>query len=222
MTAPSDHGVIHRASSLVEVLTASQSEFQQHSVDQTVDIPVQCGDGRRGELHGLGTEFNSVWRSRSFQDFFPGQSSTASSSVHRPSAAILGVYFSRCYTLGSCPNLLSLMSLDRSKWPRCLLWHGWLPGLSCAGDSDPWATSFGDLACGGLEPCLGAYPVDCSGYWTPPEYWDADDIALEMPDHPNIWTDGSREDFYSVAGFEVAGAGVYLPVSEVAFDHSVW
>ena len=27
-------------------------------------------------------------------------------------------------------SLLFLMSLDRSKWPRCLLWHGWLPGLN--------------------------------------------------------------------------------------------
>ena len=56
----------------------------------------------------------------------------------------------------------------------------------------------------------------------PPEYWDADDIALEIPEHPNIWTDGSREDFSSIGGFEVAGAGVYLPAAEVAFDHSVW
>ena len=53
----------------------------------------------------------------------------------------------------------------------------------------------------------------------PPEYWDADDIALEMPEHPNIWTDGSREDFSSIGGFEVAGAGVYLPASEITFDN---
>ena len=53
-------------------------------------------------------------------------------------------------------------------------------------------------------------------------YWDAADIALEMPDHPNVWTDGSREDFSSIDGFEVAGAGVYLPASEVAFDGLVW
>ena len=43
-----------------------------------------------------------------------------------------------------------------------------------------------------------------------------------MPDHPNIWTDGSREDFSSIGGFEVAGAGVYLPASEIAFNHAVW
>ena len=97
-----------------------------------------------------------------------------------------------------------------------------MPGLSGAGDSNPWAASFGDLAFGALEMFLGAYPVDFSSSWTPPDYWDADDIALEVPDHPNIWTDGSREDFSSIGGFEVAGAGVFLPAAEVAFDHSVW
>ena len=35
-------------------------------------------------------------------------------------------------------------------------------------------------------------------------------------------TDGSREDFSSLGGFEVAGAGVYLPASVVAFDSSSW
>ena len=60
--------------------------------------------------------------------------------------------------------------------------------------------------------------VDFAGSWTPPEFWDAADVALEMPEHPNIWTDGSREDFSSIGGFEVAGAGVYLPASELAFE----
>ena len=74
---------------------------------------------------------------------------------------------------------------------------------------------FGDLAPFHLERCLGAYPVDFAGAWTPPENWDAADIALEMPEHPNVWTDGSREDFSSIGGFEVAGAGVYLPASNL-------
>ena len=69
---------------------------------------------------------------------------------------------------------------------------------------------------------LGAYPVDYSGYWTPPEYWDADDTVMEMADHPNIWTDGGREDFCTVGGFEVAGAGVHVPAPELAFDGAVW
>ena len=119
-------------------------------------------------------------------------------------------------------ELATLMSLDRSNWLRCLLWHGWLPGLGGISGKDPWATSFGDLACAKLERCLSAYPVNFDGCWTPPEYWDAADIALEMSEYPNIWTDGSRENFSSVGGFEIAGAGVHLLASEVAFEGSVW
>ena len=37
-----------------------------------------------------------------------------------------------------------------------------------------------------------------------------------------MFTDVSREDFSAAAGFEVAGAGVYLSASELAFDGSVW
>ena len=87
---------------------------------------------------------------------------------------------------------------------------------------DLGAISIGDLASFHLETCLGAYPVDFSGYWTRPEYWDADDITLELPENPYIWTDGRREDFSSIGGFEVAGAGVYLPASELAFDGLIW
>ena len=101
---------------------------------------------------------------------------------------ILGVYFPPSLQhVRDLPEFATLMSLDRSNWPRRLLWHGWLPGLCDISDNDPWATSFGDLASSKLERCLGAYPVDFAGSWTPPEYWDADDIALEMSEHPNIW-----------------------------------
>ena len=65
-------------------------------------------------------------------------------------------------------NYLSLriLCLDRSKWP--FLWHGWLPGLCGIRDNDPWAASFHDLASAQLDQCLGAYPVDFAGSWTPP------------------------------------------------------
>ena len=88
------------------------------------------------------------------------------------------------------PEFVSLMALDRGKWPRCLSWHGWLPGVSGAGAGDPWAASFGQLACCELERCSGADPVDDSVCWTPPDYWDADDLALEMTGAHNMWTDG--------------------------------
>ena len=44
------------------------------------------------------------------------------------------------------PKFATLMSLDRSNWPRCLLWHGWLPGLSDISEKDPWASSFGEFS----------------------------------------------------------------------------
>ena len=128
------------------------------------------------------------------------------------------VLFSPFLHVRELPEFAYLMSLDRRKWPRCLLWHGWLPGHKGIGQRDPWAVSFGDLASFHLEWCVGAYSVDFGGARTPPDYWDPADIALEMPDHPNVWTDGRREDFSSIGGFEVAGAGVYLPASELAFD----
>ena len=90
-------------------------------------------------------------------------------------------------------NFVSLMARDRSRWPRCLLWHGWLPGLGLAGERDPRAASFGHLASLALERCLGAYPADGSGLR--PNSSDADDTALEMTESPNIWTEGSREDY---------------------------
>ena len=84
------------------------------------------------------------------------------------------------------------MSLDRSNWPRCLLWHGWLPGLKGVGLGVPWALSFDDLASFHLELCFGSYPVDFDGCWSPPEYWGAADVALEMSEYPNIWTVAGR------------------------------
>ena len=84
------------------------------------------------------------------------------------------------------------------------------------------AASFGGLAPFHLERCLGAYPVDFGGAWIPPDYWDAADIALEMPEHPNVWTDGKREDFSSLGGIEVAGVGFHLAASGLAFDGRIW
>ena len=38
------------------------------------------------------------------------------------------------------PEFASLISMD-SRWPRCLLWHGWLSGLSCDDERSSWAAS---------------------------------------------------------------------------------
>ena len=63
--------------------------------------------------------------------------------------------FSLLQHVRELPEFAYLLSLDRSNWSRCLLWHGWLPGLNGISDKEHWATSFGDLASFHLEPwCL--------------------------------------------------------------------
>ena len=102
--------------------------------------------------------------------------------------------------------------MDRGEWPRCLLWHGWLPGLGIAGERDPWAASLGQLAVRSSEQHLGAYPADCAEFWNASKFWDADDLALGTEEHHRVWTDGSREQCLT-GGFEVAGAAVYRPAT---------
>ena len=65
--------------------------------------------------------------------------------------------FSSLQHVRDLPGFATLRSLNRSNWPHCLLWHGWLPGLNGIGDNDPCATSFGDLASVKLERCVSAY-----------------------------------------------------------------
>ena len=43
------------------------------------------------------------------------------------------------------PEFLPLVARGRSKWPRCLLWCGWLPGLGFGGERDPWAAFVGQF-----------------------------------------------------------------------------
>ena len=62
------------------------------------------------------------------------------------------------------------MSKDRTRWPRCLLWHGWLPGLSSRTIGTPWAVASSDLASSCLETAFGSYPLDASSAWQP--FWD--------------------------------------------------
>ena len=44
-----------------------------------------------------------------------------------------------------------------------------------------------------LHSRLGSYPIDSSSFWTPPDFWDAEDLAMEMAEHPCVWTDGNLE-----------------------------
>ena len=122
----------------------------------------------------------------------------------------------------SIQNFYPLMMLDRSAWPRCLAWHGWLPALSPRKIQPPWAVAEVDCVDAALETALGAYPIHPGDAWRPG--WDPEDIsdlADGVPDHPNIWTDGSRdEDLDAMVG--VAGAGAFVNDVPWVFDGRAW
>ena len=109
------------------------------------------------------------------------------------------------------------MSRDRTHWPRCLLWHGWLPGLSF-----PWAIASSDLASSCLENALGPYTLSTTSAWHP--FWDQDDVqdmVDDVPVAPNIWTDGSREPIPHL-DVEFAGAGAFVDSPAIIFDSNHW
>ena len=95
------------------------------------------------------------------------------------------------------------------------------PGFGAGGERAPSADSLGQLAFRSLETVLGSYPVDSSDFWTPPDIWDAEDVATQIGDYFCVWTDGSLEP-YPTAGSAVAGAGVYLPAHEFAMLVPTW
>ena len=83
-----------------------------------------------------------------------------------------------------------------------------------------WAASLGQLADKSLELALGAYPVDIVDFWTPSDFWDSEDLAIEIGERPCVWTDGCLESC-PTARFSVAGAGVYLTTLELAMQGAI-
>ena len=53
------------------------------------------------------------------------------------------------------PEFHDLMRMDKGHWPRCSLWHGWLPMLSGVNGASPWAASAADSASYLVETALG-------------------------------------------------------------------
>ena len=135
---------------------------------------------------------------------------------------MFGSTFPPFVELRNQPEFLPLMSRDRTHWPRCLLWHGWLPGLSSRALGTPWAVASSDLASSCLENALGPYPRCTSSAWHP--FWDQDDVqdmVDDVPVAPNIWTDGSWEPIPHL-DVEIAGAGAFVHSPAIIFDSNHW
>ena len=66
------------------------------------------------------------------------------------------------------PEFHDLMRMDKGHWPRCLLWHGWLPQLSGVNGASPWAASAADSAGYLVESALGGYSSGLCAEWGSP------------------------------------------------------
>ena len=103
--------------------------------------------------------------------------------------------------------------MDKGHWPRCLLWHGWLPVLSgvdaaspCAADASESAVHFVGVALGRESPGLTT---------------DAVEAASRMPDAPNVWYDGSLV-LDQITGVSCSGAGFFAHQSEHCWSERRW
>ena len=103
-------------------------------------------------------------------------------------------------------------------WPRCLLWHGWLPALSGSEIGSPWAEGAGDVASKHLEVAMGSYVVD--SHHDDRDFLIGDD-QRELADAPDAWSDGSLV-VHEVSCLGVAGCGVYAHASGAAWFSRKW
>ena len=70
------------------------------------------------------------------------------------------------------PEFHDLMRMDKAHWPRCLLWHGWLPMLSGVDGASPWAADASESAGYLVEVALGRYSSDLLAEWGPSDEFD--------------------------------------------------
>ena len=114
-----------------------------------------------------------------------------------------------------------LMRMDKAHWPRCLLWHGWLPMLSWVNGVSPWAADASDSAFYLVETALDRYSSGLVSERSLPDGFDADEVSARMPDAPKVWSDCSLI-FDSITGVSAAGAGMFAHQSELCWSGRRW
>ena len=72
-----------------------------------------------------------------------------------------------------------------------------------------------------VESVLGRYSSGLLAEWGPPVHFDAVGAASLLPDHPNVWTDGSLV-LDRVTGVSSAGAGFFAHQPASCWDHRCW
>ena len=119
------------------------------------------------------------------------------------------------------PEFHDLMRMDKAQWPRCLLWHGWLPMLSGCNGVSPWANTASESAHYLVETALGGYSSRLVSDWSPPDGYDPVAVSCIVPDYTNVWTDGSLV-LDKVAGISSSGAGLFADHAASFWDVRSW
>ena len=119
------------------------------------------------------------------------------------------------------PEFHDLMRLDKANWPRCLLWHGWLPMLSGVNGASPWAVDASESANYLVEVALGRYSSGLVAEWCLPDGFDHDMAASSLSDHPDVWTDGSLV-LDHLTGVSSSGSGFLLIRLKHFWRHRRW
>ena len=103
------------------------------------------------------------------------------------------------------PEFHDLMREDKAHWPRCLLWHGWLPQLSAVCQ---------------VEVALGDYSSCLCAEWGPADEYDGVAASL-VPNHPKVWFDGSLV-LNQVTGVSSSGAGFFARQAGDCWSNRRW
>ena len=119
------------------------------------------------------------------------------------------------------PEFHDLMRLDKTHWLRCLLWHGWLPMLSGVNGASPWAVDASESAAYLVEVALGRYSSGLIAEWGLSDEFDHDSAASSMPDHPDVWTDGSLV-LAHLTGVSSSGSGFFAHQAEHIWRGCRW
>ena len=134
------------------------------------------------------------------------------------------LYWECLYTpfveLRSSPEFAFFITQDRTKCPRCLLWHGVVTCINCTLD---WILVGSRGRCRTLENPW-ALTVCNDSPWNPmcdDEDEDGQDMAEAVPHQPNIWSDGSREPIPHL-DIDVAAAGFFSRFPAFVYDDLRW
>ena len=84
------------------------------------------------------------------------------------------------------PEFHDLTEMDKTSWPRCLLWHGWLPLLSGINGGSPWAQTPAEGAVNLLECALGRYSSGQLTEWQLPAGFDVEGAARRVADELDV------------------------------------